>query len=49
MTKLLRLSGIGGVDYWVARALYDLPHYYIIMAPFSFFMVQSFSPVYTRA
>lgn len=43
---MLRLSGVRGLDYWLSRFCFDLPHYLIIMLIFYGFLIQPLAPVF---
>ena len=43
--QMLRLSGVNVLDFWCARFIYDCIHYLLVMAIFSFFLLQPFLPV----
>ena len=42
---LLRLSGVRAIDYWLARFLFDLPQYIILLALLLFLILQPWTPV----
>ena len=46
---LLRLSGVRHIDYWLARFIFDLPQYIILMALLLFLILQPWTPARQRS